>query len=443
MANAVEQCIWLNLGRGDWTSGFANVSVRIQASHELPVSVEGKLPAAPELWTMYNRWQQLYEALYGGSPWRITQRHSSKAVDGFEFDTTALTRISRHEFETIATDLKSAFNQWLLSATFAEVGHQIRDNLTAQSAVSVMLTAQSETVLRFPWRLWQLFEDYPKAELSVSLANYRHSLKQARPQPAAAVKILAVLGNDSDIDVETDRNILAQLPTAQITLLAQPTMAELYQHLWRGRWDMLFFAGHSTSQGEGYLQVNATESLTVKQLKHVLQRAIVNGLQLAILNSCDGLGLAWQLADLYLPQAIVMREPVSDAIAQQFLKAFLLEFSSGQSLYLSVRAARENLRSLPGTYAAWLPVIVQNPLEQPVTWQSLLNFSVEKIVVEKNAATQRSFQPESSSVETVTSLIRPINARENIAKRNSFSRLMMFLKRLGQLILNGLRKLRH
>ena len=122
------------------------------------------------------------------------------------------------------------------------------------------------------------------------------------------------------------------------------------------------------------MQVNATEALTVEQLKYALQRAVQKGLQLAILNSCDGLGLAWALADLHLPQTIVMREPVPDAIAHQFLKGFLAEFSRGQPLYSSVRAAREKLHGLTdlGNCAAWLPVIVQNPAEEPPTWQELV-----------------------------------------------------------------------
>jgi CHASE2 domain-containing sensor protein len=68
-----------------------------------------------------------------------------------------------------------------------------------------------------------------------------------------------------------------------------------------------------------------------------------------------------------------MREPVPDAIAHQFLKGFLNQFSRGQPLYHSVRAAREKLHGLTelGPCATWLPVIVQNPAETPPSWQQL------------------------------------------------------------------------
>jgi branched-chain amino acid transport system substrate-binding protein len=44
-------------------------------------------------------------------------------------------------------------------------------------------------------------------------------------------------------------------------------------------------------------------------------------------NSCDGLGIADFLAELHVPAMIVMRQPVPDPIACQFLLYFLSEFS--------------------------------------------------------------------------------------------------------------------
>ena len=98
-------------------------------------------------------------------------------------------------------------------------------------------------------------------------------------------------------------------------------------------------------------------------------------MQLAIFNSCDGLGLAGELADLYIPQTIVMREPVPDIVAQEFLKYFLTGFAEGQSFYLAVREARERLQGIENEFpgASWLPVICQNPAVIPANWQQLRN----------------------------------------------------------------------
>jgi len=154
----------------------------------------------------------------------------------------------------------------------------------------------------------------------------------------------------------------------------------------------LFFAGHSQSWGgsaasgeelsrekainnkaSGEIQLNATETLTVPQLKHALSKAIDRGLNTAIFNSCDGLGLAADLADLYIPQVLVMREPVPDKVAHAFLQGFLASFAVGAPFYLAVREAREKLQGLESRFpcATWLPVIVQNLAEMPPTWRSL------------------------------------------------------------------------
>ncbi|HEY9806533.1 MAG TPA: ABC transporter substrate-binding protein, partial [Candidatus Obscuribacterales bacterium] len=57
-------------------------------------------------------------------------------------------------------------------------------------------------------------------------------------------------------------------------------------------------------------------------------------------------------------------------VAQAFLRYFLQAFAQGQSLYLSVRQAREQLQGLEGDFpcASWLPVLCQNPVESPLTW---------------------------------------------------------------------------
>ena len=102
-------------------------------------------------------------------------------------------------------------------------------------------------------------------------------------------------------------------------------------------------------------------------------------MKLAIFNSCDGLGLAQQFANLGLPYIIVWREAVPDKIAQDFLRYFLAAFSAGKSLFASLRDARIKLQELtdkqdiqkqpPGIN--WLPVICKNTLDAPAKWEDL------------------------------------------------------------------------
>ena len=372
----MKQRVLLTLGQGDWQQGFASVTLQLweEDSSHTPIQFSGGLSAAPELAQHFQQWQSLYHALCKNySVWqRSTQSVNSPEAD-LEVETGGVTRVSVSEFIELGHHLHQQLNRWLETSAFNSVDRQLRTYLSLGDEIRVILTAEDKEVLGYPWHLWQLFEDYPYAELALGPISYQRSLKKERIKERDQVAVLAVLGDARDIDVRTDQQLLSYLPGASVTLLAEPSLDELHQRLWQGQWDILFFAGHSSSQGRGVLRLNPTETITAFQLKYALQTAIANGLQLAIFNSCDGLGLAWDLADLHIPQTIVMREPVADRVAHTFLKHFLSAFASEQPLYLAVRAAREQLQALEQSYpcATWLPVIVQNPAEPSTSWHDL------------------------------------------------------------------------
>ncbi|NJR76631.1 MAG: CHAT domain-containing protein, partial [Scytonema sp. CRU_2_7] len=165
----------------------------------------------------------------------------------------------------------------------------------------------------------------------------------------------------------------------EIVFLVNPSRQEFNTHLWQNPgWDILFFAGHSHTEGAtGRISINENQknnSLTIEQLEEALKAAIDNGLQLAIFNSCDGLGLASALEKLNIPTVIVMREPVPNLVAQEFFKHFLKAFAvERQSLYLAAQQARRKLQGLEDDFpgASWLPVICQNPAVEPPSWLKL------------------------------------------------------------------------
>ncbi|MFM6438014.1 MAG: CHAT domain protein, partial [Microcystis panniformis] len=140
--------------------------------------------------------------------------------------------------------------------------------------------------------------------------------------------------------------------------------------------------GHSETndEGKGVLHLNERESITIDDIKEPLEVAIKNGLYLAIFNSCDGLGISAQLAELRLPQSIVMKEEIDNQMAIDFLQYFLDSFSRNKPLFISVGNARKYLREtydkpekFPGGH--WLPVIVPNPAVPLATWKGFLSES--------------------------------------------------------------------
>lgn len=361
----MSKLVVLSLGQGDLESGFPTVTA-ILSQHDdaRTMKFAGSLPPAPEIEQIYTRWRVLYEALTQslGQSFRI------------EIIPEEVVQVSALEFSDLCQQLQIQIDKWLNTEEFRRIDRQLRREFNPSDEIRFLIETNNIKLRRIPWHLWNFFDDYPKAEVGLSNREFR-SVKINSKTRSGQVRILAILGNSSGINIKDDRSLLLKLPKAELVFLEEPQRQELDEQLWDKRgWDILFFAGHSQTEGEtGVLYINQTEKIAISQLKNALKKAIQRGLQLAIFNSCDGLGLASDLADLNIPLIVVMREPVSDRIAREFLKYFLDSFAGGESFYLAVREAREKLQRLEDEYpcATWLPVICQNPTDPPPNWQQL------------------------------------------------------------------------
>ena len=266
------------------------------------------------------------------------------------------------------------FQQWLKGEEFQDINLWLREKLSSQEYSRILLCTNSHALQQLPWNEWDFIKRYPRAEIALSPLDITEVayFKAARK---SEIKILAILGSSDCIDVAKDLEILATLKHTYLEPLIEPSREFLYDRLWSESWDIVFFAGHSeTIADRGTLYLNSEDILTIDDLTFAFQKAISNGLQLAIFNSCDGLGLARALARLGLPQAIVMREPIIDFVAQKFLGYFLLEYQDGQPLHLATRKARERLQALEDRYpySSWLPVLYQNQSATPPLWSEFV-----------------------------------------------------------------------
>ncbi len=380
----MSNLVVLNLGNGDLNNGFPEVTTYLWRAGELEMKFTGSLPVIPELKLAetYIRWQFLYRDLYQRFNWRLRGEDD----DEFDIDETDTTNVAYTDFSQLCQQLKTEINQLLNSEQFRKIDQQLRTQLQADEEIQVVIETNNELLQRLPWHLWNFFNDYPNAEIALSSLEYRRSTKSLPKTPRDKVRILAIcgnpesrdsLGNPVQLNIQEDLISLRKLPDAELTVLVEPRLEELNKYLWEFSWDILFFAGHSSSQEKGRIKLNKTDYLTIDQLNYGLRKAITQGLQLAIFNSCDSLGLARDLASLHIPQVIVMREPVPDRVAQEFLKHFLGAFASGKSLSSAVREARERLQGLEKDFhcATWLPVIYPNPAVAPPTWQDLGRWS--------------------------------------------------------------------
>jgi CHASE2 domain-containing sensor protein len=329
------------------------------------IKITGNLPKTPELNQLYQRWQILYEAIHQrlGNSQRIKVHRDD------------ITNVSVNDFDEVCQKLQKSLNAWLRFESFQNIERQLRTLLAPNDEIRIIIETNVAILHSLPWHLWDFLDDYPQAELGLSNHQYA-SPSVLQKSSTGKVKILAILGNKVGIDINRDSYLLRNLVDSQTKFLVEPTRKELDEQLWNHDWDILFFAGHSTSLADGdtgKIYINETESLSIYQLKNALKKAIQRGLSIAIFNSCDGIGLARNLAELNIPQMIVMRNRVPDFVAQEFLKYFLIAFADNKPLYLTVREARERLQGLENDFpcASWLPVIFQNPTTVPITWQQL------------------------------------------------------------------------
>ncbi|HEY9619324.1 MAG TPA: CHASE2 domain-containing protein [Crinalium sp.] len=346
----------LKFGAGSFAKGFP-VTLQISLENTRPFSeVMGELPPDLELPLLFDRWQAVYRNLdLSARPIGIPKSTASTA--------------SIEACHQIAKQLRDRLNQWLHAESFRLIREKWLERLQPAEPIRVILQTSDLQLQKLPWHLWDLIQRYPNAEFALSTATYEQVPPSAHS--TQRVKILALLGDSTGIDIQTDRAILEQLSGAALTFLVEPDRKDLTDQLWEQNWDILFFAGHSSSsQTSGQICINPTERLTIDELKYALRKAVMRGLKLAVFNSCDGLGLAQEFVDLQIPQMIVMREPVPDRVAQEFLKYFLEAFARDEPLYLAVREARERLQGLEGQFpcATWLPVMFQNLAEPPMTW---------------------------------------------------------------------------
>jgi uncharacterized protein YjbI with pentapeptide repeats len=352
-----EQLVILRLGTKDIHNNLA-VTVEIGDHCAPPRSAAvGFLADEAVVIAAYQCWQTAYRE-YLDSNCRIDIPRDQ--VTNLTVDHSPLLCI------VAADNLQKEINLWLNADGFKPIKESILQELMSTQSIQFILQTDDLQIRQLPLQLWDLFDRFAHAELTVASNTYQAiTCSQLN---YTQVKILAVIGDGQGIDLQSDCHLLAQFPNAQVEFLLEPTRLILNDKLWSKAWDIVYFAGHSASTpslATGYLKINATEQLSIADLKYALKQSIENGLKLMIINSCDGLGLATELLAMQLPQVIVMREPVPDLVAQQFLQNFLALITSGLPLYRAVRSAREQLQGLEDRYpcATWLPVICQNPAE--------------------------------------------------------------------------------
>ena len=351
------------IDQGDFEQGFP-VTLTIEENGEVCApEVRGRLAPAQKIIDRYKEWQQAYYS------WGQNHRWWRRKIEVPEqINTNYSNADSEDNANNYAHQFEVALNEWLDRSDLGDLKDELLHTVNRNDSVSFIVQTDNKELQRLPWELWRLLKNrYHQAEVAISS---RRAPKKGALR--SSVKILVILGSDEKIDIQSDWNILKEkLQNDKLVLLEKPSADDFRKTLRSQPWDIIFFAGHSSTQTkkeDAKIWINDREYLSPLQLRDSLEKAVENGLKLSIFNSCDGLGLAQQLENLQIPHIIVMREPVHDEVAQKFLNGFLTSFAEGASLHEAVREARDQLRLIENSSpnASWLPVIFQNPEEPPL-----------------------------------------------------------------------------
>ena len=344
----MAKLVIFNILTGNFTDGFPLLLQIANEGEKIFHSLEEKLPPSPTLQQSLKKWQDYYSQ-YTKFP----------------------SEVNKNEVQSAKQELEKELETWFQSLEILKIINSLFDNLTDKNEpIRIIIKTDNHDLQNLPWHLWRsFFVKYPKAEFSIGLPLGRNAKIQYRDK----VKILAVFGDNTNINTNRDRKLLISYLTAKrVHILQKPALKKLSEELLKYQPHVLFYAGHSEIKDNTInLKLKKSELITINSLEPYLRNAVENGLQLAIFNSCHSGDIAREIArlDIHIPAIIGMREKIPDIVAQEFLESFLQEFTPDKSVCLAVRKAREKIYYLESQYpgVTFLPVVFQNPGELPLT----------------------------------------------------------------------------
>ncbi|WP_373545384.1 WD40 repeat domain-containing protein [Chamaesiphon sp.] len=340
----------------------------LAANGQLLTQIIVTLPDLAQMMTQYQEWQARYRRLDPHNH----RLMSSKAV--------SLVPERINDCLDAGAMLQANLHQWYSSPGFQTIREQLATTVDPDMEIDIVVRSRSKALSRLPWNsIWQpLLDRYPQSEVSVELTPTISASAVADEQ--LQISVLCVLTSAQGIKLDRSKEYLDALPYTQSEFLVAPTHDDFVNLVTQKPLSVLFFSSYIS----GYLPnnriyINHHDTIGITEFKYRIRTAVQRGLKLLILNCGEGLELASELVDLQIPNLIVMREAVQDQVAQEFVKLLLKAFSSGKSLQLSVRDARERLVAIEKVVpaASCLPTICQQISAPASSWNRLAHVALK------------------------------------------------------------------
>ena len=340
----------------------------LAANRQLLTQTVVNLPDLTQMVNQYQEWQARYRRL-------DPQNHrlmSNKAV--------SLVPERINDCLDAGAMLQANLHQWYGSPGYQTIRDRLATTIDPELEIDIIIRSRSKGLLKLPWNsIWQpLLDRYSQAEVSISPIPTISDNSAAAEQ--LQVSVLSILTSAQGIKLDRSKQYLDALPYTESEFVVAPSHGDFVNLVTQKPWSVLFFSSYIS----GYLPnnriyINHHDTIGMTEFKYRIRTAVQRGLKLLILNCGEGLELANELADLRIPNLIVMREAVQDQVAQEFVKLFLKAFSSGKSIQLAVRDARERLQAIEKVVpaASCLPTVCQQISTPVSSWNRLAHITIQ------------------------------------------------------------------
>ncbi|MEC4812621.1 MAG: CHASE2 domain-containing protein [Scytonema sp. PMC 1069.18] len=342
------------------------------------------IPYPQNLTILYQDWQRSYLNYY--------KNYKTQSVRGRIVDSGVLaTPPTDWHAKLVQAEAKFLleFHKWLRCGELYEirmaladvVGKKDKIETLSQSSqiINLFLTCSTIDLERFPWESWEIGTEFALSSDKIRIVrtpvNIHQGFEQKNHGLTRKVRILAILGDETGLDFKAEKEAIRKLKNIiDVKFLGwQPetSIPDLKNEIkdaisLESGWDILFFAGHSNENNitGGEISIAKNVTLSISEIAPLLTIAVERGLQFAIFNSCNGLNIANSLIDLGLSQVAVMREPVHNTVAEEFLLRFLqalAEFKDAHEALLLASQYLKTEKNLTYPSAYLIPSLFRHP----------------------------------------------------------------------------------
>ncbi|KST63856.1 CHASE2 domain-containing protein [Mastigocoleus testarum] len=280
------------------------------------------------------------------------------------------------------------FHQWLRSSNLYDIRSKISTlskeleeqkskdiNSVCGLITNIFISCNDLELAHLPWEAWEIGTEFAADKIRVIRQPINIIQATSERIVRRKARVLTILGDDTNLNFQEEKKALKSLNKivdvefvgwkvgTDIDELKQEIISALNSD--KG-WDILFFAGHSneTYLTGGEIAIAPNTSLYLSELEKHLTTAKEKGLQVAIFNSCSGLSIANKLIDLGISQVAIMREPIHNQVATDFLVKFSQALAEYKDVHECLLAASQYLKveknlTYPSSYL--VPSLFRHP----------------------------------------------------------------------------------